>query len=391
MVLGVGYCLSTTILASIYKRLNEISRSSNSSRGGGHFPTHFLYACLAKNFDTYEQAGEASFSPGMVKFSGLVQAISQRRDNLLVLGGVLAGIHPSSTDLRRLFWIKTSYRELTSLIFIRLSFISYRYENNLVMDPYCFDKFIRQFSFHQDVPIDLDLNNLLDSETMLLCHHMLTYYGTGSQILLPGRCNLLKRNTTHAFHEWWSKMFISSPCSPHASDCKRKRSDLFDTNISKDEGKLGSKPKLKIVRAGKRLDPFVLPMKNGSSHSRTRCCHPNNTHPYNPYSKHCSITIVCEPNTEQAIELPPEGAENIMNILNVEPNPTECIQCCELQGGIGTRNSVIRKLRLDGSKGVYSPNDDEAESICKANAPSLVPHPQRPLRAPQAGIFIYQH
>ena len=45
--------------------------------------------------------------------------------------------------------------------------------------------------------------------------------------------------------------------------------------------------------------------------------------------------------------------------------------------------------RLDGSKGIYSPNDDEAESIRIANAPSLVPHPQCPLRAPQGGIFIF--
>ena len=58
------------ILASIYKGLNEISRSSHPGRGKGHFPAHFLYA-LAKNFDTYELDGEASSGPGIVKSSGL--------------------------------------------------------------------------------------------------------------------------------------------------------------------------------------------------------------------------------------------------------------------------------------------------------------------------------
>ena len=56
-------------------------------------------------------------------------------------------------------------------------------------------------------------------------------------------------------------MFISSTCNPHANDSKRKQSDLFDTNISKDKGKLSSKPKLKIVHAGKRLEPFVPSME----------------------------------------------------------------------------------------------------------------------------------
>jgi len=59
-------------------------------------------------------------------------------------------------------------------------------------------------------------------------------------------------------------MFVSSPCSPHASDSKRKHNDLSDTNISKDEGKL--KPKLKIVRSGRHLEPFVPAMDGGSSH-----------------------------------------------------------------------------------------------------------------------------
>ncbi|KAJ8427083.1 hypothetical protein Cgig2_008952 [Carnegiea gigantea] len=85
----------------------------------------------------------------------------------------------------------------------------------------------------------------------------------GSQVLLPRRCNLLETNTTRVFREWWPKMFVSPPCSPHASGSKRKRSDLSGTNISKDEGKL--KPKLKIVRSGTPVEPFVPAMEDGSS------------------------------------------------------------------------------------------------------------------------------
>ncbi|KAJ8432184.1 hypothetical protein Cgig2_008636 [Carnegiea gigantea] len=145
------------------------------------------------------------------------------------------------------------------------SFVSYHCKDNLVMEHYCPDRFSRQFDFHQDVHADMDLNKLSGLETMLRCHHVLTYYGTGSQILLYGRCNLLEGNTTRAFHEWWCKTFISSTCNPYISDSKRKQSDLSDMNIPKDEDKLGSKPKLKIVRSEKRLKPFVPLMPDGSS------------------------------------------------------------------------------------------------------------------------------
>jgi len=115
MASGIGYCLPTTILASIYKGLNELSHSSHPSRSGGYFPTHFPYAWLARNFDAYKLVGEASSSPGMVKFSGLHFSL-KRPENSLVLRGAFAGIHPSSTDLRRLSWMTTSYRGLTLLI-----------------------------------------------------------------------------------------------------------------------------------------------------------------------------------------------------------------------------------------------------------------------------------
>jgi len=76
MASGVGYYLPAAILATVYKGLNEISQSSHPGRGGGYFPVHFLYAWLSKNLDAYKLAGEASSSPGMMKFSGLGQAKS---------------------------------------------------------------------------------------------------------------------------------------------------------------------------------------------------------------------------------------------------------------------------------------------------------------------------
>ena len=270
MASGVGYCLLAAVLASIYKGLNELSRSSHPGRGGGHIPTHFLYAWLAKNFDAYELVGEASSSPGMVKFSGLGRAKSFQPEEARELIGSGRGFRWHSSVINRLREIlvddgKLSRADFAYFVSVRSSFVAYRCEDSLVMEHYCPDRFSRQFGFYQDVPADLDFDNLPDSEAMLRYHQTLTRYGTGSQVLLPGRCKLLERNTTRAFREWWSKMFISLTCSPPASDSKRKRSDLFDTNTSKNEGKIGSKPKLKIVRSGKPLEPFVPPTGDGPS------------------------------------------------------------------------------------------------------------------------------
>ncbi|KAJ8435874.1 hypothetical protein Cgig2_008414 [Carnegiea gigantea] len=97
---------------------------------------------------------------------------------------------------------------------------------------------LRRLSRIMDITTDLDFDNFPNLETILCYQHVHTRYGTGSQ-LLP---------------------------SPHASDSKRKQSDLSDMNISKDEGKLSFKPKIEFVHSWKPLEHFVAPTEDGSFH-----------------------------------------------------------------------------------------------------------------------------
>ncbi|KAJ8441461.1 hypothetical protein Cgig2_008722 [Carnegiea gigantea] len=302
MASGVGYCLPTAVVASIYKGINELSRSSHPGRGGGHFPTHFLYAWLAKNFDAYELVGEPSSSPGMVKFSGLGRAKSFQPE---------------------------------------------------------------------------EARELIDSGRGFCWH------------------------------------------SPHANGSKRKRSDLSDTNISKDEGKL--KPKLKIIRSGRPMEPFVPVIENGSSRVEIpgidvgTLAMPIPAIPIQsiaPLPQDEPPVEVCEPSTQKVTELPPEGAENIMDILDAEPNPIECMgesddvnfkeglahiplpsgsQCFPSVGCIPSfgKDLFDSRSRLVSSRGVCPPDDDVVEYIRKVNAHSPVPRPQRPLKVPQGGISVF--
>ncbi|KAJ8428653.1 hypothetical protein Cgig2_020377 [Carnegiea gigantea] len=115
-----------------------------------------------------------------------------------------------------------------------------------------------------------------------------------------------------------------------------------------------------------------------------------------------SPTKIYKPSLKKITESPLEVAKNIINVLDVNPNPTECMvipfflnfrhtfypnvrtQRCKLQGGIGTRSFAIRK-----SNGICCPNNDEVEYAHRSNAPSLVSHPQCPFRAPQEGIYVF--
>jgi len=54
------------------------------------------------------------------------------------------------------------------------------------MEHYYPGQFSRRFGFYQDVPADLNFDNLPDPETMLRYHHMLMRYGIGSQVYFLG-------------------------------------------------------------------------------------------------------------------------------------------------------------------------------------------------------------
>ncbi|KAJ8436963.1 hypothetical protein Cgig2_018910 [Carnegiea gigantea] len=269
MASGIGYYLPTAILVSIYKGLNELSRSSHPDR--------------TKNFDAYKLVGEASSSPGMVKFSGLGRAKSFQPEEA---------------------------REL-----------------------------IRP------------------------------------QVLLPGRCNLFERNTTSAFVNGGPRcssphLAVHMPVIPRGNE---------------DEGKRGSKPKLKIVRSRKPLEPFVLPIEDGFSRGKI------------PGIDDQPPVRVCEPSTKKIIKLPLEVAENIMDILDAEPNPTECMRESDdvnFKEGLAhvplpSRSQCFPSVRQIPSFGLCSSDDNEVKFIRRVNAPSSVPRQQCPLRAPQEGISIF--
>ncbi|KAJ8438300.1 hypothetical protein Cgig2_015043 [Carnegiea gigantea] len=235
MALGVGYYLPTTILASVYKGLNEISCSSHPGRGGGYFPTHFLYAWLAKNFDAYELAGKTSSSPSMVKFSGIGRAKSFQ---------------------------------------------------------------------------------LEESRELISSGRTLTRYGTGSQVLLPGDAIYSREIPLVHFVNGGPRCLFPRLVA-HMLVILRGNKVIYLTRT------------FQLMKANLLLtqpvEPFVPPMEDGSSRVKILrigvviLATPISAIPIQ------SIAPLPQPSVETVIELPPEDAESIMDILDAEPNPAECM------------------------------------------------------------------
>ncbi|KAJ8446923.1 hypothetical protein Cgig2_013224 [Carnegiea gigantea] len=147
------------------------------------------------------------------------------------------------------------------------------------------------------------------------------------------------------------------------------------------KGKLGSKPKLKIVHSGKPLDPFVLPMENGSSHVKIPGI--DVAIPITPIPTIPIQSIAPLPQDKLPIrvyELSTEKGESDDVNFNEEWTHIPLPLKSQSFPSIGRSPPFGKDLfdsgsRLDGLKGVYSPNTDQVEFIHRANAPSLVPCP----------------
>jgi len=103
----------------------------------------------------------------MVKFSGLnrTKSFQLKEARELICSTKAFCWHSSIIN-----WLKETPKDKGKLsridfayfVSICLSFISYKCEDNFVMEHCCLDQFSRQFGFHYDVPADLDFDNLPD-------------------------------------------------------------------------------------------------------------------------------------------------------------------------------------------------------------------------------------
>ncbi|KAJ8433428.1 LOW QUALITY PROTEIN: hypothetical protein Cgig2_024764 [Carnegiea gigantea] len=199
---------------------------------------------------------------------------------------------------------------------------------------------------------------------------------------------------------------------------KRRRDSSSDQNIQRDEGASGSKPKLKIVHSQKPLRSPILEIEDNTPQTKILGVSAAiSVTPISAIHIHSVAMLVKAPDELKSIAVytpdeqgtpnvqgsklnygktifpHPDGAKNIIDILDCNPRPTKCMgesKILILRRGWHmflchqeVTDFFGNDLCLNGSKSICTPNDDdEARSTPKADA-SQVPPPLRPSRALQ--------
>ncbi|KAJ8426173.1 hypothetical protein Cgig2_021027 [Carnegiea gigantea] len=389
-----AYCLSSAILASIYRGLGEICRSAHPGRKGGHIPWHFLYAWVAKYFRTYDFDDSVSTNLRMPKFSGFGRAktfdLNEARE--LISSGrgfcwnsaIRHRLKAALVDNGQLSWADFAY-----FASIRSSYVCCRCEDSFVIEHYCPHRFSRQFGFHQDIPADIDFSILPSSKIMLRLHQACIRYGTNSRVFFPGQCPSLEMKFTRRFQEWWSKIFLTLSDSHSGGSSKRKR---------RDEAPSGSRPKFKIIRSQKPLRSPGLKTKDNTPQTKIPgvdaalsvapiSAVPIQSVPMAPEAPDEGMSNVGGSKLDygKAVFPPPDGAENIMDILDCDPSSTACMG---ESGDMNFKEKLAYVPLPSGSH--YFPSiehlsslgqyflgdDDEAESTPKVDAPQVLSPPR---------------
>ncbi|KAJ8432645.1 LOW QUALITY PROTEIN: hypothetical protein Cgig2_011811 [Carnegiea gigantea] len=385
---------------------------------------------VAKYFRTYDFDDRVSTNLRMPKFSGFGRAKTFDLDEVRELISSERGFCWNSAIRHRLKATLVDNGQLSRADFayfasIRSSYVCCRCDDSFVMEHYCPHRFSRQFGFHQDIPAYIDFSILLSSKIMLRLYQACIRYGTNSRMFFPGQCPSLERKFTHCFQEWWSKI------------SKRKRVSSSDQNIQRNEASSGSRPKFKIIHSQKPLRSPALETEDNTP--QTKIPRVDAALPVAPISAVPIQSVPMAPEASDDVRLtleplpvtasrrklksiivclfdeqgmpnaggskldygktvfpPPDGAENIMDILDCDPSPAACMG----ESGdmnfkekmayvpLPSRSHCFPSIEHLSSLGQdFLSDDDEAESTPKVGAPQVLPPPRLSRATPDVSVF----
>ncbi|KAJ8425953.1 hypothetical protein Cgig2_016233 [Carnegiea gigantea] len=423
---GQAYCLPSAILTSIYRGLGEICRSAHPGRKGGHIPWHFLYAWVAKYFRTYDFDDGVSANLRMPKFSDFGRAKTFDLDEARELISSGRGFYWNSAIRHRLKATLVDNGQLSRADFayfasIRSSYVYCRCEDSFVQQTIwlssghsCGHRFLHPPEFKDHASTPSSLYTLWDQFSRVFSWSM-PFSGEEIHSSLP---RVVVQNVPHFIRfSFWREL---------------------KEEESQNEVPSGSRPKFKIIRSQKPLRSPAL--ETGDNTSQTEIpgvgaalsvapisAVPIQSVPMAPeVSDEVRLTleplpvtacrrklksiIVClldeqgMPNVggskldyEKTVFPPPDGAENIMDILDCVPSPPACmvesgdmnfkekLAYVPLPSGSHCFPSIEHLSSLGQD---FLSDDDEAESTPKVDAPQVLPPPRLSRATPDVSVFI---
>ncbi|KAL2943450.1 Tropomyosin [Bienertia sinuspersici] len=218
MARGQTFSLAIPVLASIYRELNVISRSSKPAYSGASFPTHYVYGWLAHYFNTNYVVDPPPAGPVMVVFSGAqgAKCFNGQEARALIHEGSRAEVGCTILNKNRIELLfddgTLKPAHFDYLVSLRTGFLPLRFRDSFHIEPYTPYRFSRQFGFRQDIPSMLSRsvsNRTVTYYEALRYWTLWLFKGSRSRVYAP--CVALNWHdlTTPRFQNWWSKVSIS--------------------------------------------------------------------------------------------------------------------------------------------------------------------------------------
>ncbi|KAL2926380.1 Huntingtin-interacting protein 1-related protein [Bienertia sinuspersici] len=246
---GQRISLAIPVLASIYRGLNEISRSLTPGRSCSNFSAHYVHSWTAQYFRSHCMSVHDFAGAQMIAFHGAsnVKKLISAEAKVFIRSGQdinwIGNCMRNPKD-RLLIDDSTLRQDVDFLLSIRSCFLTLRYDNDHVVEPYSPHRFSRQFGFCQNIPGALKPDSEEPSlQYLWSLFQTSTQVGTKSSFIIPasGMNNEIHSRSTAPFKLWWKTSYSSPEPSPSPplviSSRKRKVDNDNDTKAdSSDKG-----------------------------------------------------------------------------------------------------------------------------------------------------------
>ncbi|KNA04129.1 hypothetical protein SOVF_202510, partial [Spinacia oleracea] len=207
---GKETSLAIPVLASIYNGLNKISSSPTPGKNRESFPAQYVYVWTAKYFRSHHISTCKFVGAPLVGIQGFDSFIKLSDAKSFVSSGLdanwLANSIPDSSDDKREDYNQP--RQFTNFfISMRSCFLTLRFDNNYVVEPYSPHRFSRQFGFHQDVPGELEIpTQKITREYMFHLFQSSIRSNTKATFFIPSHTFNVQSRVTLSFTSWWESV-----------------------------------------------------------------------------------------------------------------------------------------------------------------------------------------
>ncbi|KAL2925185.1 Pentafunctional AROM polypeptide [Bienertia sinuspersici] len=254
-------------------RPSELASSFTPGKQVEHFPAHYVYAWLAWYFRSHHMGVHDFVGAPMIAFHGTdaIKTLSYKEAKSSIYSGQDINwviIAPNdTTSVKYVGDSMQSQQVIDFLLSVRSCFLTLRYDNNCIAEPYSPHGFSRQFGFYQDIPGKLKPPPEKVTRQFLYSQFQTSVQlGTYSSFVIPARGLKMNLRATDNYTSWWKSIYSSSMNSlnlqnpSESSEGRRSKSQKRKADNTPPHDK-----DAKVTRDSYRKGPLKIRLTCGSS------------------------------------------------------------------------------------------------------------------------------